>query len=1463
MKNPFTKPNRYSFLLRQSLLLAVSCFLAISAWATTFPVSTKANDGAGSLRQAILDANADGSATAANPHLITFSVIGTITVVSPFLVVTNHVLIQGPGQAALTLSGGNATRIFWLQNGAITIRDLTLANGLAKGGDGGGGGMGAGGAIFMHEGREGGSGSLAVQLINVTLTGNSAQGGSAIDPPSRGGGGMGGTSNYFGGGGVIDNTSSEDGSSVSGKNNGGIVIFGSGGTGRTGGGGGFGGGGGAGSSGFNGYKGGPGGFSGGGGAGGLNKDTNNDEHFGRGGDGGDGGFGGGGGSGRGGGGNGGGGGYGGGGGGGYAYGGGGGFGGGNAGTTVGAKIIGGGGMGAGGAIFVTSGRLTMTNVSLTNNSATGGTGGAPGAGLGGAIFLFNKADNGGTAAPGTTNDPTVSACALTFSGNTATYQNNQPGRNDNNQYGAFPVTPGVAITQQPPSSSMVITGTNVKVSALFSGPVDSFQWYKEGTPVAGQTTPDLRLDNVTLSQAGSYSLVATGACTSVTTTAFNLSVVTPATLSGTKTVAGSFTPGGTITYTIVLTNSGQLTQGDNQGPELEDQLPSSLSVIQTAATSGSVSAVNARLVRWNGSLTAGSSVTITIGALVNPTNPVGQPIANQASINYDIRNEGVNRGIIRTDDPGTAAPNDATVFVATCPPPPALVLGNDGPLGCAKATVTLTASGASQGSTYVFSGGASPVGNTATVSMAGLYSVTATAPNGCTATATTAVSVIAPPTVSINPTSATLTCASPAISLTAIGTGSVRWSTGSTSPVISVSTAGTYSVTLTSADGCTATASTTIAADQTAPTVSISPTSATLSCTSPGATLTASGPGTFRWSTGSTDPQITVSTSGTYSVTLTGANGCPAVASATVSGDQTPPRVSITPTSAMLSCTNPVTNLTAVGTGSVRWSTGETSPVISVSTAGTYSVTLTSASGCVATASVTVSGDQRVPQVSISPSSASLSCTTPMVSLTAQGSGTLRWSTGETSPVISVSVAGTYSVTLTGPNGCSASATATLTGTPTTPPVSLSNDGPLTCTRPSVTLTASSTAMGATYTFRGPQGTVSSNGNTASVSAPGTYTVTLTSNGCSATAMTTVGGSSALPILTISPSVSTVCAGSPATLTATGGPAGATLSYRWSTGATSPSISVSAATSTTYSVTATTSGGCSATATARLTVNPRPAAPYLTPVPRTLYTTSFPIPLIIYALPTGFGLDLNFYQAGTNALLDPPLIRPTQSGSFDYYATQTDSKGCVSGPAAFSLKVLEGGTLVSKPADQTVCQGSSTVLSVTATGGNLKYSWYEANPDTPLRVSEVGTDTKGGKTASLTVNQVRQSKLYYCLVIGDKGIGVAGPIKVGLRTNCGSARQAVSAEPGTTLSAVVLGNPVTGDQAEVEVSGAQGQALQLRLVDTQGRLVSQQQRASAQGIERVSLSVSGQSAGLFFLQVSTSTQQLTVKILKR
>ena len=162
---------------------------------------------------------------------------------------------------------------------------------------------------------------------------------------------------------------------------------------------------------------------------------------------------------------------------------------------------------------------------------------------------------------------------------------------------------------------------------------------------------------------------------------------------------------------------------------------------------------------------------------------------------------------------------------------------------------------------------------------------------------------------------------------------------------------------------------------------------------------------------------ISVNTSGTYSVTLTSANGCTSSASIVVGQDQTVPTVSISPSSATLTCNSPTASLSAIGTGSVKWSTGQTSPIISVNASGTYSVTLTGSNGCTSSASVVVGQDQTVPTVSISPSSATLTCNSPTASLSAIGTGAVKWNTNQTTPSISVSASGTYSVTLTGANG--------------------------------------------------------------------------------------------------------------------------------------------------------------------------------------------------------------------------------------------------------------------------------------------------------------------------------------------------------------------------------------------------------------------------------------------------------------
>ncbi len=123
-----------------------------------FTVSNLDDVGAGSLRQAILDANA-----LAGADVIEFSpeLEGAITLASE-LSITDDLEINGRGMDLLAIDGGNATRLFAIDSGDVTISDLTLRNGRASD---------DGGAIRVER-----SGSL--RLSGVTLSGNESIGGS-------------------------------------------------------------------------------------------------------------------------------------------------------------------------------------------------------------------------------------------------------------------------------------------------------------------------------------------------------------------------------------------------------------------------------------------------------------------------------------------------------------------------------------------------------------------------------------------------------------------------------------------------------------------------------------------------------------------------------------------------------------------------------------------------------------------------------------------------------------------------------------------------------------------------------------------------------------------------------------------------------------------------------------------------------------------------------------------------------------------------------------------------------------------------------------------------------------------------------------------------------------------------------------------------------------------------------------
>src|SRR5262249_1254902 len=132
-----------------------------------------------------------------------------------------------------------------------------------------------------------------------------------------------------------------------------------------------------------------------------------------------------------------------------------------------------------------------------------------------------------------------------------------------------------------------------------------------------------------------------------------------------------------------------------------------------------------------------------------------------------------------------------------------------------------------------------------------------------------------------------------------------------------------------------------------------------------------------------------------------------------------------------------------------------------------------------------------------------LTCTTTSVTLTATASSgaTLVWSPGgQTTASITVNAAGTYIVTATAANGCTATDAAVVTLNNTPPTVNAGRDTVIGCSSSSVTLTATASS-GATLLWSNGQTTAS-----ITVTVAGTYTVTATgTNGCTASDVVNVG----------------------------------------------------------------------------------------------------------------------------------------------------------------------------------------------------------------------------------------------------------------------------------------------------------------------------------------------------------------------
>jgi len=505
--------------------------------------------------------------------------------------------------------------------------------------------------------------------------------------------------------------------------------------------------------------------------------------------------------------------------------------------------------------------------------------------------------------------------------------------------------------------------------------------------------------------------------------------------------------------------------------------------------------------------------------------------------------------------------------------------------GLSDGGATAVVTGGTPGYTYIWSNAV--VTDSITGVTAGTYSVTVTDANGCTDSTSV---VITQPAQLLTTTTvdSNVNCnGGNDGGLSAVGTGgttpySYNWSNTSITASVSGLTAGTYSVTITDANGCTD--STSVIITQPLTLVASAAIDSNISCngfSDGGATGSVTGgttPYTYLWSNSATTAAITGVLAGTYSVTITDANGCTDSASAVITEPAT--LATAITLDSNVSCNGFADGgATSAVTGGITpysylWSNGVTTNFIAGVVAGTYTITVTDANGCTDSESITITEPTAL--VATAGVDNNVSCNTGTDGgATVSGSGgstpyNYLWSNTSTTATISGVIAGTYSVTITDANGCIDSSSVTITEPPLLV-ITSTLVADATCNGfgdGAVTSSFSGGTPGYSLLWSNGVTTASNNGLTA-----GTYTVTITdANGCTDTSSTIISEPFILDgVITIDSNVS--CFGvsdGAATVAGTGGTS--PYSYIWSTG--SNLASIFGLPAGTYSVTVTDANGC-------------------------------------------------------------------------------------------------------------------------------------------------------------------------------------------------------------------------------------------------------------------------------------------------
>ncbi len=364
---------------------------------------------------------------------------------------------------------------------------------------------------------------------------------------------------------------------------------------------------------------------------------------------------------------------------------------------------------------------------------------------------------------------------------------------------------------------------------------------------------------------------------------------------------------------------------------------------------------------------------------------------------------------------------------------------------CANNNGSASASATGGSGAYTYSWVPSgQTGQTATGLSAGSYTVFITDGSGCMSNSAT-VSITGGG-LNLTTQSNNILCAGQTNGTASItssggqGTYTYTWTNGATTQTATGLSAGSYTVTVTDSAGCSRTQAFAI----TAPTaLAVLDSTANIQCngnntgSSTGLVSGGTGAYTYSWSGGQTSQSATGLSAGSYTLTVTDANGC--TQTHTVNITQ-PNGMTVSGSGVNILCngqSNGTASATATGGSGLytyAWNNGQTTQTATGLTAGTYTVVISDINGCTKTQTVTINQ----PGAIVVTATGGTICDGECINITANGSGgtgniTYTWNPGNLSGgTVNVcpNSTTTYTVTATDANGCTQTQVATVTVNP-------------------------------------------------------------------------------------------------------------------------------------------------------------------------------------------------------------------------------------------------------------------------------------------------------------------------------------------------------------------------------------------------------------------------------------------------